>query len=224
MKAMDVMVRDVVTVRPDDLVARAIELLAKHDISALPVVDSNGRLVGVLSEADLIHRGEIGTEKKRPWWVEAVTPAASLAGDFAKAHGRWVGDVMSTNVVTAAEETPLAEIATLLEKHRIKRVPIVRDGRPVGVVSRSNLIQALATAKAPITTADENDRNIRDKVLNRLAQQPWTGFDSRNVIVTGGNVHLWGLVGSEPEHQALLALAREVPGVVTVTDETFPAY
>jgi len=224
MKAMDVMVRDVVTVKPDDQVAHAIELLAKHDISALPVVDNSGRLVGILSEADLIHRSEIGTEKHRPWWVEAVTPAVSLASDFAKAHARWVGDVMSTHLVTATEETPLAEIAALLEKHRIKRVPIVRDGKPVGVVSRSNLIQAMATAKAPAASADDKDRDIRHEVLARLAKQPWTGFDSRNVIVTGGNVHLWGLVGSEPEHQALLALAREVPGVVTVTDETFPAY
>jgi CBS domain-containing protein len=143
MKALDVMVHDVVTVRPDDAVAEAVRLLAEHDVSALPVVDNNENVVGVISEADLLHREEIGTEKHRPWWLEAVTPASMLAGEFAKSHGRRVEEVMSTDVVFAAEDTPLGEIATILERHRIKRVPILRSGKLVGIVSRSNLIQAL---------------------------------------------------------------------------------
>jgi len=224
MKAIDIMVRDVVTVTPDDSVSHAVELLAKHDISALPVVDGEGRLTGVLSEADLIHRVEIGTEKKQPWWVEAVTPAAALAADFAKAHGRRVHEIMSTDVVTAGEDAPLAEIAALLERHRIKRVPIVRDGKLIGIVSRSNLIQALASSHAPAAPALETDRSIRQEVMARLAEQKWSGFDSRNVIVHDGNVHLWGLVSSKAEREALLALAEEVPGVTTVTDEMIPAY
>ena len=130
MKAMDVMVRDVVTVKPDDAVANAIKLLAEHDVSALPVVDDDGRVIGVISEADLVHREEIGTEKHRPWWLEALTPASTLAEDFAKSHGRRIDEIMSTKVVSASEETPLGEIATLLEKHRIKRVPILRNGTP----------------------------------------------------------------------------------------------
>src|SRR5262245_16689586 len=146
MKAMDVMVRDVVTVKPETDVASAIKLLIEHDISALPVVEDGGRVVGVISEADLVHRAEIGTEKHRPWWLEALTPGSMLAAEFAKAHGLRVSEVMSPHVVSASEETPLAEIAALLEKHRIKRVPIIEDGKLVGIVSRSNLVQALASS------------------------------------------------------------------------------
>ncbi len=146
MKAMDVMVRDVVTVKPEADVASAIKLLVEHDISALPVVDDDGEVVGVISEADLVRRTEIGTEKHRPWWLEALTPGSTLAGEFAKAHGLRVSEIMSSDVISTSEETPLGEIATLLERHRIKRVPMIRDGKLVGIVSRSNLIQALASA------------------------------------------------------------------------------
>lgn len=224
MKAMDVMVHDVVTVEPDDNVAEALKLLAEYDVSALPVVDEDEKVVGIISEADLVRREEIGTEKHRAWWLEALTPASTLAEEFAKSHGRRVSEVMSTEVVSASEETPLGEIATLLEKHRIKRVPILRDGRLVGIVSRSNLIQALASAQTPAGNGTETDRKIRLELLDRLDDQAWTDFGSRNVIVTDGIVHLWGLVGSEEERKALLALAEEVPGVKRVSDEMIPAY
>jgi CBS domain-containing protein len=133
MKALDVMVRNVITVKPDDQVAEAVKLLAEHDISALPVVDDGNNVVGIISEADLLRRQEIGTEKHRPWWMEAVTPASTLAGAFAKSHGGRVAEVMSTDVVSAAEDTPLGEIATMLERHRIKRVPVLRGGKLVGI-------------------------------------------------------------------------------------------
>jgi len=224
MKAMDVMVRDVITVRPDDEVAVAIKLLAEHDVSALPVVDDGGKVVGVISEADLMRREEIGTERHRSWWLEAVTPGATLAGEFAKAHGRKVREIMSDTVVSATEGTPLGEIAGLLEKHRIKRVPILRDGKLAGIVSRSNLIQALATSDVAAGSDGPSDRSIRGELLDRLGGQTWTDFGSRNVIVLDGVVHLWGLVGSPQEHKALLALAEQVAGVKSVSDETFPAY
>src|ERR1700756_3307333 len=144
MRATDVMVRDVVTVRPDTDIADAIKLLAEHDVSALPVHDAAGNLVGMLSEADLIHRVEIGAEKRRPWWVEAVTGASTLAAEFAKSHGKKVGEVMTTGVIAVLEDTPLSEIAAVLERNQIKRVPVVRDGKLIGIVSRVKLIQALA--------------------------------------------------------------------------------
>lgn len=224
MNAIDVMVRDVVTVRPETDVAEAIKLLIEHDVSALPVVDEEGELVGVLSEADLVHRVEIGTEKHRPWWLEAVAGASTLAQEFAKSHGRKVGEVMTTNVVSASPETPLTEIATLLERHRIKRVPIAEDGKLVGVVSRANLIQALASAIGQGAETQGPDREIRRELLARLARQSWTDFGSRNVIVSGGTVHLWGLVSSAAERTALVALAEGVPGVVGVSDEMFSTY
>jgi len=224
MRAIDVMVRDVVTVHPETDVAEAIKLLTEHDVSALPVLDDAGNLVGMLSEADLIHRVEIGTEKHRPWWQEAVTGASTLAADFAKSHGKKVGEVMASGVISVSEDTPLSEIATLFERKRIKRVPVVKDGKLVGTVSRANLIQALATVVGRVDQHDETDRQIRLELLSRLQQQSWTDFGSRNITVGNRVVHLWGLVGSEAERKALLALAESVPGVSRVADEMIPAY
>ena len=224
MRAIDVMVRDVVTVHPDTDVAEAIRLLAEHDVSALPVVDPAGNLVGVLSEADLIHRVEIGTEKHRPRWQEAVTGASTLAADFAKSHGKKVSEIMTSGVISVSEDTPLSEIATLFERKGIKRVPVAKDGKLVGIVSRSNLIQALASVVGRMDRHDETDRQIRLELMSRLQQQSWTDFGSRNVTVSDGVVHLWGLVGSQAEHKALLALAETVPGVSRVADEMIPAY
>ena len=224
MRAIDVMVHDVATVRPDTDVADATKLLAEHDVSALPVLDQDGNLIGILSEADLIHRAEIGTEKHRSWWLEAVTGATTLAEEFAKSHGKKVGEVMTTGVISVTEDTPLSEIAALFERRRIKRVPVVKDGKLVGIVSRSNLIQALASAVGHIDQHDEADRQIRLQLLSKLKEQPWTGFGDRNITVSDGVVHLWGLVGSEAERKALLALAEGVPGVALVSDEMIPAY
>src|SRR5262249_51957151 len=224
MRAIDVMVRDVVTVHPDTDVAEAIKLLAEHDISALPVLDKDGNLIGVLSEADLIHRAEIGTEKHRPWWLEAVTGGSTLAEEFAKSHGKKVGEVMTDGVISVTEEAPLSDIATVFERKRIKRGPVVKDGKLVGMVSRSNLVQALASAVGRVDQHDETDRQIRLELMSRLKEQPWTGFGERNVTVGNRVVHLWGLVGSDAERKALRALAEGVPGVTRVADEMIPAY
>jgi CBS domain-containing protein len=224
MQAIDVMVRDVVTVRPETDAADAIKLLAEHDLSALPVVDGQGQLVGIISEADFIHRVEIGAAKHRPWLLESLTGSTTLAEDFAKSHGKKVGEIMTTEVVAATEDASLAEIAGLFERHRIKRVPIVRAGKVVGVVSQSNLIQALASVVRLGEPTDDTDRRIRDELLFRLKQQNWTDFGSRNVTVSGGIVHLWGLINSDTERHALTALAEGVPGVSSVRDEMFAIY
>jgi len=224
MKAADVMVRDVVTVTPDTPVIDAAKLMAQNDISALPVIDDGRRLVGLISEADLMRREEIGTDVKRPWWIEAMTPATSLAAEFTKSHGKRVAEVMSTNVITAAEDTALSEIAATLERNRIKRLPIVHDGELVGIVSRANLIQALASSQLTAHDGLDESRVIRQELLSRLREQTWTDFGDRNVIVSDREVHLWGLVGSEAERKALIAIAEGVPGVAGVIDEMIPAY
>jgi CBS-domain-containing membrane protein len=224
MNASDVMVRDVVTVGPDEDVSKAVKLLVDHDISAFPVIDSERRVIGVLSEADLIHRENIGTAKHRTWWLEAVTPASMLALDYAKSHGRKVSELMSEHVISADENTSLSELANILEKHRIKRVPILKDGKLIGIVSRANLIQALASAPPKDESNQLADRGIREAILERLAEQPWTDFGERNLVVTNGVVHLWGLVSSPEEHKALLALAESVTGVREVSDEMIPSY
>jgi CBS domain-containing protein len=221
MRAIDVMVRDVVTVHPDTDISEAIKLLSEHDVSALPVVDKQSHLLGIISEADLIHRIEIGTEKHRPWWIEAVTGASALAEDFAKSHGKKVEELMTRDVVSATEDAPLSEIAAMFERKRIKRVPITRGGKLVGVVSQSNLIQALASLIDRREETSRTDLEIRQELLARLEKQSWTDFGSRNVTVSGGTVHLWGLISSKQEREALIALAEGVPGVVRVSDEMF---
>jgi CBS domain-containing protein len=224
MRAIDVMVRDVVTVRPDTDIAEAIKLLSEHDVSALPVVDEKGNLMGILSEADLMHRVEIDTEKRRPWWLEAVTGASTLAEEFAKSHGKKVVEVMTSGAISVSEDTPLSEIAGLFERKRINRVPVVKNGKLVGVVSRSNLIQALASVVDRSDQRDDTDRQIRLELMSRLQQQSWADFGNRNITVSDRVVHLWGLVGSDAEHKALIALAESVPGVSRVSDEMISAY
>lgn len=223
MQARDVMTRNVITVTPQTSIDEAVRLLSANDLSALPVVEG-GRLVGVISEADLLHRPELGTERKYASWIEAVLPAALLARNFTEAHAANVGEIMKPDVVSASEDTPLGEIASLLERHRIKRIPIVDNGVLVGIVSRSNLIQALASHPAALNPQADADRAIRLELLSRLATQPWTDFGSRNVTVENGTVRLWGLCGSEAEHKALIVLAETTPGVTRVSDEMIAAW
>jgi CBS domain-containing protein len=224
MNAADVMVRDVITIGPDTSVAEAAKLMAQNDVSALPVVDDRKQLIGIISEADLMRRAEIGTEIRHPRWIEAMTPAATLATEFTKSHGKRVEELMSRDVITATEDAPLTEIATILERHRIKRVPVIRGSELVGIVSRANLVQALASAALAPTHSVDKDRAIRQELLSRLVEQSWTDFGDRNVIVIDGKVHLWGLVGSLAERKALIAIAEGVPGVTDVVDEMIPAY
>jgi CBS-domain-containing membrane protein len=202
---------------------RKVEL-SENDISAIPVVDEQGDVVGIISEADLMRREEIGTEKNHYGWLEAVMPATMLAIEFAKSHGMKVEEVMSQHVVSATADAPLAEIATLLERNRIKRVPIIEKGKVIGIVSRANLVQALASASSTVTKTADADRAIRLEILSRLADQPWTDFGDRNITVVDGEVHIWGLVGSPEERTALTALVESIPGVIGVKDEMFPAY
>ena len=217
MIAADIMVREVVTIDPDESVARAAALMTANDVSALPVISADGRLVGIISEADLLRRKEIATATNRPSWVETITPAAT---EFVKSHGKRVADLMSKDVISVGETASLNDIVALLERNRIKRVPVVRGDQLVGIVSRGNLIQALASAVVTAEVPSDESRSIREEVLARLKEQSWTDFAGPNVIVKDGEVHLWGLVRSEDERKALVVLAESVPGVTKVVDET----
>ena len=224
MRAIDVMTSAVITVDEDATVQAAAKLLAEHHISALPVVDKHDRVIGMVSEGDLLHRAETGTEQRRSWWLEMMTSTNQLAAEYIKSHSAKVKDVMTRDVISVTGETAVADIAVLLETHRIKRVPVLRDGRLVGIVSRSNLIQALASVVGHIDQPAASDRQIRLELLSRLEAQSWTDFGSRNITVGDRVVHLWGLVGSPEERKALLALAESVPGVAGVRDEMISAY
>ena len=218
MNAADVMVSNVISVRPDTSVTEIAEKLLANRISAVPVVDEEGTLVGIVSEGDLIHRVENDTEQHRSWWLELLTGKEILAREFVKSHARKAIDVMSRAVVSVKPDTPLGEIASLLEQHRIKRVPVVADGKMVGIVSRANLVQALVNlAKARMPDLAVKDAALYENLLAHLRVQPWWS-ESINVIVRNGTVELWGLVGSEAERDAVRIAVEETPGVYEIVN------
>ena len=199
MKAADVMVCTVISVRPNARVEEVASTLLANRISAVPVIDEEGELVGIVSEGDLMRRAEAGTDRSRSWWLEYLTGKQVLAAEYVKSHSHKVIDVMTRSVITAMPETPLGEIATLLERNRIKRVPIVQNGKVVGIVSRANLLQALAGMPAKnAAAASAGDSQIRDEVLSRLNAQLWRP-SMLNVTVHDGTVDLWGFVTSDDE-------------------------
>jgi CBS domain-containing protein len=213
------MVTDVITVTPESDVPEVATLLLTNHISAAPVVDADGRLVGIISEGDLVRRGEAGTAHERPWWLRLLMGRELMASEFVREHSRRVGDLMTREVVTAEPDTPVADIATLLERHRIKRVPIVSEGRIVGIVSRANLIQALATFRGNAPGARPvADAELRERLVSRLRSEPWVRPGLVNVTVTDGTVDLWGIVDSAVEKQALRVAVEIVPGVKAVND------
>ncbi len=220
MKAADVMATNVITVHQDMPVTSIAEVLLANRISAVPVVNDKDAMVGIVSEGDLIHRVEVGTERQRSWWLELLTGRELLAHEFVKSHAGKAADVMTRRVVSVTPDTPLADIASLLEKHRIKRVPVVMNGKLVGIVSRANLIQALVNldgekaAGAPV-----DDLTLRGNILDQLRSKPWVDPSTINVIVNNGNVELWGIVDSEAEKDAIRVAVEVTPGVRQVANK-----
>jgi CBS-domain-containing membrane protein len=214
MRAVDVMTTSVIFAKPEMSVRDAAGMLANHSISAMPVTDANGQLVGIVSEGDLLHRSELGTGvRRRAWWLHFLASTRELASEYVKEHARTVQDVMTTEVISVDEDTPLVEVAELLERHRIKRVPVLRDGKVTGVVSRANLVRALASI--PLDGAPEvapGDETLRDAILAAMAGERWALLRGQ-VIVTDGVVHLWGVINSEEERKAICVAAQNVPGV-----------
>lgn len=218
MKAADVMVRNVITIAPNATVGEVADLLLTHRISAMPVVDGNGTMVGIISEGDLLRRAEAGTEFRRSHWLEWMMPGQTLAAEFVKSHARRVSDVMTRRVISVTPNTPLNEVATVLEKNGIKRVPIVENGKLVGILSRANLVQALAALYKRAAPATVNDSELRASVVAQLEAQAWTHPSLLNVIVHDGTVELWGIVDSAAEKNAVRVAAEVTPGVKAVND------
>lgn len=219
MFAADVMTRDVVTVRPDTTVKEIAETLLAKGISGVPVVDAGGALVGIVSEGDLIHRVENDTERRRSWWLRLFADSESLAQEFVKSHGREAGDVMTRRVVTVKPDTPLGEISALLEKHQIKRVPVVDRDKVVGIISRSNLLKALLRLSAALPQqASVTDMALRDSVLAQLESNAWADTSRISVYVNNGSVELWGIAKSEAEKNAIRVAAEVTPDVRAVVN------
>jgi CBS domain-containing protein len=229
MNAKDVMTTEVVTVSPETTVQDLAKILSEKGISGTPVVDADQRLVGIVSEGDLLHRAETGTERRvqrrRSWWLESVAAEQEMARDYVKAHGRTVADIMTRDVITAEETADLADLAMLLETRRIKRVPVVSGGKLVGIVSRANLVRALATtSSAPKIVADTDDRTIREQLLAELRRQQWANIWAADIMVRDRVVHVWFSADeSEAERQAVRVAAENVPGVRRFEEHIVPA-
>lgn len=205
----------VITVRPDTPAHEIARILVENRISGVPVVDEENRVLGIVSEGDLIRRLEDTDDgRRRSWWLELLASPERRAEDYVRAHGRLARDIM-TDVVTVIDEgATLGEAARLLEEKHVKRLPVVREGKLVGIVSRADLLRALALA--PAQEAKLDDRAIREQLLVELDKaglgyQPYV-----NIVVSDGVVHLWGFVGSAKEAEAMVLAARNVPGVVSV--------
>jgi len=216
----DVMTRKVLSVAPDETVEHAANLMLRHGISGLFVVDAKGTLAGVVTEGDLLRRDEIGTERHRPWWLRVLVSPGKQALDFTRAHGRRVSDVMTPEVICVASNTQLEEVVETMEKQRIKRVAVTENGHMIGVVARSDLLRALLSRereKQPPAT-QEDDRTIRTNILAALEGASWAPMTTLNVTVASGVVDVWGTITNPDERRAICVIAENVSGVKEVHD------
>jgi len=216
MKASDVMTRRIVSIGPDDSVVRAVRLMLQDHISGLPVVDATGALVGIITEGDFLRRAELDTRQHGPRWIELLLGPGRLATEYVRASGRKVSEVMTRHLKTISSDAPLDEVVSLMERHHIKRLPVVDDGKLVGIVSRANLLHALASMAADAPERPHDDQTIRERLLTELEGQPWA--PKINVVVKDGIVELFGTITDDRERAAFVVAAENVPGVKAVRD------
>jgi CBS domain-containing protein len=218
MKVKDIMTSPVVSVDPDMTVLQAVSTMLQRHISGLPVIGKDGRLVGMVTEGDFLRRSETGTQRRRPRWLEFLVGPGRLAEEYTRSHGRKIREIMTEDPLTVGEETALEEAVQLMEKHRIKRLPVVRGAQVVGIISRANLLHALAGLAREIEPAPAGDADIRDRLIKELGKQPWAPIALLDVTVRNGAVDLWGTITDERERQAIMVAAENVPGVKAVND------
>lgn len=217
MNAQDIMSHDVVTIGPDETVQRAARLMLQNRFSGLPVVDANGTLVGIITEGDFLRRNETGTLRRRSRWMEFLVGPGRLGEEYAHAAGRRVGEVMTRDVYTVSEDTPVSKVVNLMDLHHIKRLPVTRGRRLVGMITRTNLMRAVAKA-IPDAPVNQSDVAIREQLLAELKGKPWAPL-SIDPIVTDGKVRLIGSITDERQADALIVAAENIPGVKSVEDE-----
>ncbi len=214
----DVMTRNVISVPPEATVEEAANLMLDRGISGLFVVDKAGELAGIVTEGDLLRLDELGTERDRPWWLRLLVSPSRQAADFTKAHGRHVRDVMTPDVISVAAAAPLEDVVAIMEKNRIKRLPVTQDGRVTGVVSRSDLLRALIGQVRGAAPVPADDRAIRTAILDTLHATSWAPATTLNVTVAKGAADIWGSVTNESERNAIRVLVENTPGVTKVHD------
>jgi len=218
MQAKDVMSRNVVTVAPEATILQAARLMLQHHISGLPVADASGKLVGIVSEGDFLRRRETGTQRRRSRWIEFLMGPGRIASEYTQSHAMRVSEVMTQEVRTVAEDTGLEQIVELMERYRIKRVPVLRDGKLTGIVTRSNLMHAMVSMARTAPAAPQSDTAIRDQLLAELKKLEWAPIAMTNVVVNNGVVELWGAIVDERQRAALKVAAENIPGVKAVKD------
>lgn len=219
MLASDVMTGAAITIAPDATVADAARIMAEKGLSGLPVVGLSGQLVGIVTEGDLLRRKELGSETRRTWWARLFRDDKSLAGEFAKAHGRFVRQVMTRNVICVRHDTPIGRVAELLSTLDVKRLPVLKNGALVGVVSRRDVMRSLAKLAALEAQPQKaSDDEIARSVLSRIDNAPFVAAVQVQLTITAGVVEVSGTVSSENQRQAVLAMLEDTPGVVRVID------
>jgi CBS domain-containing protein len=223
MLAKEVMTREVTSVTPQTSLRAAADILLSNRISSIPVIDAQGKLVGIVSEGDLIHRSEIGTTPRHAWWHVFSLDPDEHASEFLRVHGALVSHVMTRQVVTATEDTTLAQVVDLFDRFHINRVPILRNGSVVGIVSRSDILRLLGRMQPATATGTRSDAAIAKDLDDLLAEAAWATVTSISAgvehEVKGGVIHLSGVVGSELELEALLVAARGIAGVKEVDSD-----
>jgi len=217
MKAYDIMTRNVITIRQDASILEAVRTMLQHRISGLPVVDEAGRLVGIVTEGDFLRRAETQTERTRPRWLAFLASPGALARDYARTHARKVEPVMTREPVTVACDAPLEEVVRVMEKKHVKRVPVLDGGRLVGIISRANLLHALASVARHLPPPAKDDADIRERLLMSLASESWCP-KMVNVVVRNGVVELSGVIMDERMREAIIVAAENVRGVKEVHD------
>jgi CBS domain-containing protein len=217
MRAHQIMTRPVITVTPETTIVEAANTMLQRHVSGLPVTDATGKLVGIISEGDFIRRGEIGTQRKRGRFLKFILGPGQAATDFVHEHGRKVAEIMTQQPLTITEDAALEEIVELMEKNNVKRVPVMRGDKIVGIVSRANLLQAVASLAREIPDPTADDDHIRNRVIDAIEKNDWCPF-GLSVIVRGGIVHLSGVITEERSRKAAVVAAENVTGVVKVHD------
>jgi CBS domain-containing protein len=217
MRAHQIMTKDVVTVGPEISIVEASRLMLDHHISGLPVLDAHGRLVGIVSEGDFLRRPEIGTQRRRPRWLQFLVGPGREAQEFVRQSGRKVGEIMTADPLRVGEDTPLEEIVALMEKNHIRRLPVMQRDRLVGIVTRANLLRAVASLARDIPDPTADDDHIRERVSQAILKTGWRPVGLQ-VVVRNGVVHLHGIIVNDSSRQAAIVAAENVAGVREVHD------
>jgi CBS domain-containing protein len=216
MKVRDIMSPRVISVAPDAGILEAIRLMLQNHISGLPVIDASGALIGIVTEGDFLRRGETGTERKRSRWLEFLLGPSRLADEYVHTHSRTVKDVMTPEAITIGEDAGLDEAVEIMERRRIKRLPVVRGGQVVGIISRANLLHALVSLAVTAPPPALTDVAIREELLGQFQKMTWVPAALVDPVVKDGVVELWGTITEEAQREALKVCAQNIPGVRSV--------